>query len=236
MKAIILAAGVGKRLREISRGMPKSMLQIGSSSIMHHQIRSCQQAGIENFVFVLGYKKELLQDHILEILAPGNTTFITNPVYDKTNTLYSLWLARQHFTEEFIYFNSDVIFQTELLMKIVPQSEFSQLLIEDKICGKEEVKVIVSDDMRILEIGKELDISRCIGEFIGIGKFNQQVLNRFSEHLQTGVDTGHQNNYFEYAVNLLAGDFHLQAVFTGDLPCIEIDFPEDLLQARKLFS
>ena len=132
MKAIILAAGMGKRLLEVSGGLPKSMIRIGEKSIMHRQIESCQKVGIEKFVFVLGYRKADLQAHILEKLAPENAVFIENPIYDKTNTLHSLYLARKQFDDDFVYFNADVLFQSDLLQKIAGKSEFSQLLLETK--------------------------------------------------------------------------------------------------------
>ena len=96
--------------------------------------------------------------------------------------------------------------------------------------------MIIDEDNRILEIGKKLEISRCAGEFIGIGKFKQDILPQFSKYLQYGVDTGQENNYFEYAVDLLAKDVILKAVPTDDIPCIEIDFPEDLAKAKEIFS
>ncbi len=235
MKAIILAAGMGRRLSEASGGLPKSMISIGSSTIMHRQIQSCLDAGIQNFVFVLGYKKEELADHILQKLDASQCTFIENPVYDTTNTLYSLWLTRETFTDDFIYFNADVLFSHELLGKICKPSPHSQLLLETKSCGEEEVKMILSGD-RIMEIGKLLPIPQCSGEFIGVGKFNKEVLPIFSEKLQYGVDTHQENNYFEYAVDLLAKEVYLQAVPTDGAPCIEIDFPEDLAKALEMFQ
>jgi choline kinase len=236
MKAIILAAGMGKRLLEVSGGKPKSMIKIGAQSIMHRQLESCLQVGIENFVFVLGYKKDELKAHILEKLTNSQTTFIENPIYDKTNTLHSLFLAREQFDDDFIYFNADVLFQSDLLEKISSPSKYSQLLLETKSCGEEEVKMIIDEDMRILEIGKQLPIEKCAGEFIGIGKFNREVLPIFSRHLQFGVDNGQSNNYFEFAVDLLAKDVTLQAVPTEGIPCIEIDFPQDLQRAREMFD
>ena len=236
MKAIILAAGMGNRLHKVSGGMPKSMINIGKKTIMHHQIASCQKAGIKDFVFVLGYKKEELKNHILEKLAPHQAVFIENPIFDQTNTLYSLCLARRQFDDDFIYFNADVVFGSDLLNKISAPSEYSQLLLETKSCGEEEVKMIIDKKMRILEIGKKLPIPQCAGEFIGIGKFNKSILPQFADYLQLGVDTGHANNYFEYAVDLLAKDVILQAVPTAGIPCIEIDFPEDLQRAKEMFE
>lgn len=236
MKAIILAAGMGNRLHNVSGGMPKSMIKIGTQSIMHHQIESCKQVGITDFVFVLGFKMEVLKSHILEKLNAKNATFVENPIYDKTNTLYSLYLTRELFDDDFIYFNADVLFQSKLLEKISGKSEYSQLLLETKSCAEEEVKIIIDSNLRILEISKKLPIPKCAGEFIGIGKFKKDILPKFAEYLQFGVDNGQANNYFEYAVDLLAKDVVLQAVPTDGIPCIEIDFPEDLERARKMFE
>jgi len=236
MKAVILAAGMGKRLQKVSGGLPKSMINIGNSSIIHHQLDSCMKVGINNFVIVLGYKKEQLKEHILEKIDSENVVFIENPIYDKTNTLYSLWLTREHLNDDFIYFNADVLFQSDLLQKISAESKYSQLLLETKSCAEEEVKMIIDDEMRIQQISKVLPISECAGEFIGIGKFNKDILNRFVHYLQYGVDNNQSNNYFEYAVDLLAKDTILKAIPTDGIPCIEIDFPEDLERAKELFS
>ncbi|MCF7859419.1 MAG: phosphocholine cytidylyltransferase family protein [Candidatus Cloacimonetes bacterium] len=236
MKAVILAAGMGKRLQEVSGGLPKSMIKIGNSSIIHHQLKSCINVGIRDYVIVLGYKKEQLKSHILELIKSENVTFVENPIYDKTNTLYSLWLTSDFLNDDFIYFNADVLFQSGLLKKISAQSKFSQLLLETKSCAEEEVKMIIDDQMRILEIGKKIPIKQCAGEFIGIGKFNKEVIKEFVYYLQKGVDEGQSNNYFEYAVNLLVKDNILLAKPTDDIPCIEIDFPADLKRAKEMFS
>jgi len=236
MKAVILAAGMGKRLKKVSGGLPKSMIKIGNSSIIHHQLESCLKVGINKFVVVLGYKKEQLKEHILEKIDHENITFVENPIYDTTNTLYSLWLTREYLNDDFIYFNADVLFQSDLLQKISAKSKYSQLLLETKSCAEEEVKMIIDDEMRIQQISKVLPIPECAGEFIGIGKFNKEILNRFVHYLQYGVDNNQSNNYFEYAVDLLAKDEILKVIPTDGVPCIEIDFPEDLKKAKELFS
>jgi choline kinase len=236
MKAIILAAGKGNRLSSVTKGLPKCMISINGQSLIHHQILSCRYFGIEQFVFVLGYKKDMIQEHILEILPPEMATFITNPYYETTNTLYSLWLTNELFDEDFIYFNADVMFEKELLGEIVSPSEYSQLLLDEKSCQDEEVKMILDDQNRILQIGKKLDIDKCAGEFIGIGKFNGEVLPQFRDALQYGVENNEKNNYFEYAVDILCREVVLTAVPTGNYRCIEIDFPDDLKKAKQIFG
>lgn len=236
MKAVILAAGAGNRLSSVSEGIPKSMIEFGGKSIMHRQIETCWNSGIREFIIVLGYKYELMKNHISEVLKEDNVTFVENPVYATTNTLHSLWLASEKIQDDFIYFNADVMFREDLLSKIVNSSEHSQLLLETKSCAEEEVKMIIDKDYRILEISKQLEILKCAGEFIGIGKFNKEVLPFFTKYLKLGTETGHSNNYFEYAVDLMAKDVFLQAVPTAGIPCIEIDFPEDLEKAKKMFD
>ncbi len=229
MKAIILAAGYGNRIHPVTKGLPKSMLRMGNHSLLHHMIRACQRIGITQFVFVLGYEQEMMVQHIAEALE--SYTIVHNADYRSTNTLYSLWLAREHFDEDFIYFNADILFDPKMLDLIKEDHGYPELLLETKRCAEEEVKMIVDDQMIILEIGKKLDPADCAGEFIGIGKFTRNVLPDFAECLQQGVDEKQERNYFEWAVNLLAKKHRLVAIPTQDFACIEIDFPEDYERA-----
>jgi choline kinase len=233
MKAIILAAGYGRRLAEVSGGLPKSMIKIDSISIMHRQIQACLRVGIKNFVFVLGYRAEELISHILEILSNEQCNFVINEKFRSTNTLYSLWLTRDYLDEDFLYFNADILFIDQLLDKIVVASEESLLLLEESRCAEEEVKMILDQNYYLKEIGKKLDPKDCAGEFIGIGRFSKNILKLFVEKLQYGVDNSQENNYFEYAVDLLCKEVPIKAISTDNLPCIEIDFPEDLKRAEE---
>ncbi len=233
MKAFILAAGYGRRLSDVSGGLPKSMIKLGNKSLMHRQIEACLGAGIKDFVFVLGYRHEELKAHILEILSEENCTFVLNEKYAETNTLYSLWLTVKYFDDDFVYLNADILFQADLLKKIIGKSEIPLLLIEESRCADEEVKMITDNNKFVKEIGKKLDPEKCAGEFIGIGRFTENILEKFKEKLQTGINNNQENNYFEYAVDLLCREVKIQAVSTDNLPCIEIDFPEDLEKAES---
>jgi choline kinase len=161
---------------------------------------------------------------------------VENPVYETTNTLYSLYLCKEYFTEDFIYFNADVMFESKLLDLIVKPSTHSQLLLETKSCAEEEVKMVIDENNRVEDIGKELPVNRCAGEFIGIAKFNQDILPEFQKALEQGIAMNQENNYFEFAVDILAKNVFLEAVPTQDIPCLEIDFPEDLQMAREMFK
>ena len=234
MKAIILAAGKGLRLYGTEcANHPKSMEIVGNSSIIHFQIKNCLKQGIKRFVFVVGYQKDMLINHILEVLDKEQAVFIENPIFDKTNTLYSLYLTKDQMNEDFIYFNADVLFHPDLLEKLVKGEEKNLLLIEKKKTGEEEVKVLVNDGL-ISEIHKQIDPLKAEGEFIGIAKFIKKDLDLFKKCLETGVANHQENNYFEYAVNMMCLKTELIPIYTAGLPCIEIDFPEDLERAKTI--
>lgn len=230
MKALILAAGRGNRLQPVSDGTPKCMIPIGERSLMHHQLAALTLYDITEIVIVVGYEKEAVQDHAREI--PGlDLTFIENPHYASTNTAYSLWLCRDQMDETFIYLNADVLFHPELLRRLLGSPHENVLALDKRQCGAEEVKAIVAGNT-VGHIGKKLDRDASYGEFIGIGKFHQSTNKSFISHLSYTVnDQLLKNEYFEYALNRLVKETPFHYVDVSDVPCIEVDFPEDLEEA-----
>lgn len=233
MQAVILAAGMGNRLGKMLGGKPKSLLEFGGQSLLKRQIHACQLVGIHDFVIVTGWQSEMIEQELAPLQHTDNIIFVNNPIYQSTNTLHSLHLAMPQITGDFIYFNADVLFGSRMLNFIMQDLNISQLLVDVRACGAEEVKVTVDENDYITAIGKEIDPRLCLGEFIGIGRFAAAALTDFAAALQLGVDEGHSNNYFEWAVDVLCKKHRLQVVPTAGVPCIEIDFPEDLEQARQ---
>jgi choline kinase len=230
MKALILAAGRGRRLETVLPGQPKCLLTFGSRSLLQHQVAALQGIGCRECVVVVGYRHEMIREHLKGC---GSTiTYIENPIFDRTNTIYSLWLAREHFGDDFVYFNADVLFDYRVLSRLVAGRTSNLACVKGR-CGEEEVKVVVSDG-RISRIGKQLTPSECYGEFIGIARFAREDNARFAAVLDECIaDEGNWNRFFEYAVDRLAQERRLAAVDISDLPSTEIDFPEDLVRARS---
>jgi len=228
---IILAAGRGKRLEPVLRDQPKCLLDFGGTSILMHQVKALATVGIKDFVVVVGYEKEQIISHVAN--APYRFTFVENPIYDETNTLYSLWLARRHFTDDFFYCNADVVFDYRIPRHLLSPAADSCLACTSHRCAEEEVKVIVADNC-IAHIGKKLDVAGCYGEFIGVARFARTTNTRFAHILDECVkkDRALWNTFFEHAVDILAAEVPLRCTDVSDLPVVEIDFPEDLERAR----
>ncbi len=231
MRGIILAAGKGGRLEPVLPGKPKCLLQFGEKSLLEHQIQALADIGVHDIVIMVGYEQEQIKERLNN--NPSSITYVENQIYDRTNTIYSLWLAKEFFDEDFIYFNADVLFDYRIVKRLCARETDSTLACNSSVCGEEEVKVTV-DGTRIVEIGKHLTSEACYGEFIGIAKFLKKDNKRFAEILDECVkDESTWNYFFEYAVDFLAKETNLVAVDISDLPATEIDFPEDLERARE---
>ena len=240
MRAIILAAGAGRRL---GLDGPKSMVDVGGRSILRRQVDAFTSVGVDDFVIVVGYQRERIIEHLAGM--SGRFTFVANERFADTNTVYSLYLARQHIPGGFFYANADVVFDPRLVRRladpVAPPSEpgaqatgpCAALAVVVGRCAEEEVKVIVRGG-RIVRIGKKLDPADCLGEFIGIARFGADLAPAFVSALETCVEKEHVvNDYFERAVDRLCDGWPLAPVDVSDLPCIEIDFPEDLVRAQR---
>ena len=233
MKAIILAAGASRRLLPLTAVTPKCLIDINGKSLLDRQLSILKSFGIKDLVIVVGYKKEFIVEAIKSHWSEMDVTFIENAVYDDTNTLHSLWLAREHLIDDFLYFNADVLFHRDVVGRLLKSSYTSCLAIDLKKCGDEEVKVLLDNNERIDSIGKDIDVSEAAGEYIGIGKHGSTGNKRFVEILEREVNNGNSNMFFEFALNDMLEEHNFQMVNVSDLPCIEIDFLEDLEEARN---
>ena len=235
MKAVILAAGVSRRLYPATYDIPKCLIKVGEKSIIDHQLDSLKQSEINNVTIVVGYHRETLIDHLETNYPSMDFNFIINHHYFETNTAYSLQLCDQVIRgNQFILLNADVLYPYELLNRLINSSYNSVLAVDVKACGKEEVKVIEGDNQRLVAIGKDLIEDNCLGEFIGVAKLSNDFSNIFFESLVKLIKAGGKSDYFEAAMHPILVDHAVYYENVSDLPCIEIDFVEDLENAKDL--
>lgn len=233
MKAIILNAGKGGRLGMLTDERPKCLVELGGRPILDFQLDALRSGGVRNLVMVVGYRDEMIRAY-LQRYPEFSVTYIENKDFSETNTAYSLWLARHEMTEDFLYLNGDVLFHPELIRRLMAAPARNPLAIERKCCGEEEVKVLLKG-VEITAIGKEIIPAQAYGEFIGVAKFSRDIGELFGSTLeQVVVQDRLLKNYFETAVNRMLGQAFFTALDISDLPCIEIDFPEDLERAVKV--
>ena len=236
MKAIILAAGASKRLLPETESTPKCLLNINGRTLLDHQLGILKSLGIIEIILVVGFKQEAIKSAIKERWSSLSITYIENPDFSVTNTIYSLWLARKFLKDEFLYFNADVLCHRDVVKRLIDSEHETCMAIDIKKCGEEEVKVILDGEDRVLHIGKEISISDAAGEYIGISKHGKSSNVLFLKNLNEYVAAGEKSQYFESALKGAVKSHRVFTVDISDLPCIEIDFPEDLEIARNVVA
>jgi len=233
MRAVILVAGVSRRLFPLTEHLPKCLLDMGGSTIFDRQVSAIRAAGIREVALVVGYRREQLVEHARRRYPDVDFTVVVNHLFFDTNTAYSLWAAADAFLDrDFVLMNGDVLFEPRLLERVLESPHAAALAVERKPCGDEEVKVICDDSGRIQTIGKELDPARSLGEFIGVARFNATLTSAFYRELDSLHHRQEHNAYFEAALDAICDKHPLHAVDVTEFPCIEIDFPEDYDKAR----
>jgi choline kinase len=234
MKAVILAAGVSRRLRPLTSSRPKCLLPVGDHTILDHQMRALKSVGVDEACVVLGYRREQILEHLAARHPDMRITPVINHDFFDTNTAHSMWLARGYMAcGDVVILNGDVLFEPRLLRRVVEAAHEGSLAVETKRCGEEEVKVTCDDAHRIVRIGKRLPVSESLGEFIGVARLRGRFLEQFVRSLDLLVAAGNTDAYFEAAMDQMLDDAPGHAVDVSELPSIEIDFLEDYERACK---
>jgi choline kinase len=213
MKAVILAAGVSRRLRPLTNSRPKCLLPVGDRTILDHQMRALKSVGIRDVCMVLGYRREQILEHLAANHRDVRITPVINHDFFDTNTAHSMWLARSFLASgDAVCLNGDVLFPPRLLRRVVEADPEGSLAVETKLCGEEEVKVTCDDAGRIVRIGKRLPCAEARGEFIGVARLRGKFLKQFLRALDLLVATGHKDAYFEAAMDQMLDDVAGHAV------------------------
>jgi choline kinase len=234
MKAVILAAGRGTRIRSLHGEHPKCLIEVDNTTILDHQLDALSMVGISDVAIVVGYEKEQIIAHVnARRLLTQRIHFIENPVFASTNNIFSLWLALDWLRgDSFIVLNADVIFDPEILnLALRPYAPIS--LSVDPLWRDETTKVIILDD-HVIRVSKTLSREEFSGTSIGITVFSKAIQDRFFHKMEDVIAAGQVNELFTVVVQELANEeVPVGYTSTDGLPWAEIDDPVDLTFARQ---
>ena len=240
MKAVILAAGVGSRIRPLTDNCPKSLLKVGGRTILEMMISHIRDCGITEIVFVLGYLQEQIKEYVAHNFPELNAHFITNEQYATTNTGFSLMLARDLVAgSSFIKFDADVVFDKAILSQLIGCEHDNALCIDKNIqLDAEEVKVIIKEQNRVLKASKTVNPRGANGESIGIEKICADTAIQLFNELETMMqDSQNHQEYYEAAYErLIEKDVPFYALDISGLKWVEIDTKEDFITAKEIFN
>ena len=192
MRAILLAAGVGSRIASHIGDMPKSLVDVGGEHLIERTVKMLRANHMEITV-VTGYKHALIED----VLAPYEVDVIYNPFYKVTNSMGSLWMARDRIRgDEIMIANADVFYEQTLLDKAFASAQ-KAFLVRDTNRVDEGDYIFLTDNGRLLKYGKQLTRDERDSEYVGFAFLRQDWVSRFRERLLGMVEAGDYELWWE---------------------------------------
>lgn len=236
MKAIILAAGMASRLRPLTNDTPKCLLKVGERCLLQRSIDALKQNGIREFVIVTGYLHEKIEQFVQQQYGDSiSVTYIYNDVYETTNNIYSLWLARPEAeNEEILLLDSDLLYDPEIIRCVLDNGAENVLTLIKHELGEEEMKVVVNADGAITEISKTCRVADAAGESLGIEKMGKEYTKALYAELEPMMNDEHlENKFYELAFErlLAKGQTYKVLDVTEHFSC-ELDTVEDFENAK----
>ncbi|MEC4891314.1 MAG: phosphocholine cytidylyltransferase family protein [Nitrospira sp.] len=233
MKAIILAAGVGKRLWPVTQHHPKCLIKIGGETLLHRYLTSLASVGIRQADIVVGYKQEMIRAAVEADACGVRVNFLVNDQFHR-GSISSLWIARTAFTDDAIVMDADVLFHREILRRLVQSPFENALLMDETVKQTGEECMVVVEGGRVIALTKKMPARyEYAGEGVGFLRVRQADSPHVVASLRTYVDREAWQMEYEDALLEYFRDVKVGHEKIGGLPWTEIDFPEDITKAER---
>jgi histidinol-phosphate/aromatic aminotransferase/cobyric acid decarboxylase-like protein/choline kinase len=244
MQAIILAAGMGKRLKELTQNNTKCMVKVNGVSLIDRMLHQIQKQNVKRIVIVVGYEREKLKEYITTLGIKTPITYIDNPIYDKTNNIYSLSLASDYlYKDDTLLFESDLIFEDSVLDTLVKDPRPTLALVDkyeswmDGTC----VKIDDDDNIEAFVPGKKFKFDEIKDYYktVNIYKFSKDFSKtHYVPFLDAYQKALGENEYYEQVLRVITmlDDPGIKAKRLTGQKWYEIDDIQDLDIATSIFT
>lgn len=229
MKALILNSGLGHRMGVLTSEHPKCMTEISSTeTILSRQLALIASSGITEVVVTTGYFDEILVNYCNSLELPLHFTFVKNPIYDKTNYIYSIYCAKDELDDDILLMHGDLVFEASVLDDILACPDSCMKVSSTITLPEKDFKAVVHNDL-VEKVGIEFFTDAMEAQALyKLNKKDWKVwLDKISEFCESGEEKK-RKCYAENALNEISSDCHIKAFDVKDRLCTEIDTPEDL--------
>jgi len=244
MQAIILAAGMGNRLKELTADKTKCMVKVNGVTMIERMLTQLDQLGLSRIVIVIGYKGKDLVDFIKTLKIDTKIEYVENTIYNKTNNIYSLYLAKEYLLQEdTLLLESDLIFEDSLLTKIIEDPYPSLALVSKYESWMDGTVVTLDEDCKIVSfLGKKQFSFNDIKNYyktVNIYKFSQKFsTTHYVPFLEAYSKALGNNEYYEQVLKVitLLEKPEIKASVIEESKWYEIDDIQDLDIAESIFT
>lgn len=234
MRAIVLAAGVARRLAPLTDSTNKCLLPVGDRPILARMLDALASAGVAETVLVVGHCGDQIRALAGHRWRRMRVTYVHNADHTMGSCL-SLWAARDYLTEPALVMDADVLFPRECLQRLLAAPAPSACLVDMAFQDTGEEVKYYTRGARVIALGKKVVPERWerVGEGVGFFKCGAEAAPEVVQRLARVVEESSGRAEHEDAFHLLAQEHHVGWIDVTGLPWTEIDFLEDLRRARE---
>ena len=191
MKAIIMAAGVGKRLLGLNMNKPKCLLTAGSETLIRRSVNLLVNKGISDITVIVGYEADLIRNEL-----KNDVAYFENPHFLTTNSIMSLWYAKDLLEDNVLLLNGDLYYEHDILDYAKNQTNPVVMLADSTRIDNADYRFSFSGD-QINQFGKHLTNHETDGEYVGIVRIDQSFIKTFKDALEEMIISGKSNIWWE---------------------------------------
>jgi len=237
MIAVILAAGMGVRLRPLSHKIPKGLIEIGGKTLLERSLDNLSSFGIKKVFIIVGYLGNMIKDKLGDSYKGVEIEYVKNKEYVNTGSMYSFSKAKNLIDRDVLLLESDLLYDKRAI-KAIKESKFRDSILVAPCSGSgDEVFICTDKNERITQLGKSIPNKKnAIGELVGISKFSKEFIKKLFETAEQDYKRGEKNYHYEEVVfrtNKENKDFPVYALMIDNLAWIEIDNENDLKRAKE---
>jgi choline kinase len=236
MKAIILSAGQGSRLGQLTVDRPKCLIDFGGRTLLDRQLDTLKANGVKEAVVVTGFHEDLIQSAIGRRSGGPAVTTVFNPFYKVADNTGSLYMARQHLAGECLVWNGDTLVSNALMAKVIANQQPGICVTIDRKdrYDEDDMKVVTGEAGRLTAIGKRIS-EGVNAESIGLLAFRSGGAERFREAIEREMRTPEGTTvWYLRVIHYLAQGSEVWTLDISGEQWGEVDFPEDVENARQL--
>ena len=209
MQSIILAAGMGKRLKELTKNNTKCMVKINGETLIERMLKQLDRHNLSRIIIVVGYKSEILKNHIKSINIHTPIIFVENDKYSTTNNIYSLSLTKEYFNkEDTILFESDIIVDDALIDEIIDEKEENLAIVSKYESWIDGIRVILNTENKIErfipENEFELSDFKRYYKAISLYKFSKSFINKhYIPSMEAYINSNSANETYDQVLSVI---------------------------------
>lgn len=235
--AVILAAGMGTRLKDLTKVTPKCLLEINGRPLIEYSLDNLISCGIKKVYFVLGFQPHIIREALGNEYKGIEIEYVVNEEYSVTGSMYSFSQLKDKLKEDILLLESDLLYDVKAIKFLLDSKESSGILTSKCLGLGDDVYICVNEKKEIIQLGKKIseeERKSAIGSLVGISKLSVSLLREIFKQAEIDYVNGEKTlHYEECFLTVSKNSMPIKVVFCDPLNWTEIDNANDLKYAKE---